>query len=157
MLKDTANVMMCRHPMILHTTKHRESCLMFQVFSRQVTFFQNTAHAGWGETTIVENDNLYQSLSQLIFTNKHFQAIFVSRQQHPGSRKGFYLTMRRCCCRKWIFCTAMLMIMHFAVVLEIEIWSIAFLQVWKRRIECHYSYLPLISIQLKIDEILRTY
>ena len=67
---------------------------MFQVFSRQVTFFSNTAHAGWGEPTIVENENLYQSLSQMIFTNKHFQSIFVSRQQHPGSRKVNRFTSR---------------------------------------------------------------
>jgi len=56
--------------------------------------FGRTEGEGWGETTIVENDNLYQSLSQLIFTNKHFQAIFVSRQQY--GKEGLNAITRIC-------------------------------------------------------------
>ena len=91
-------------------------------------------------------DDLHE---QAVSSNLRFTATAPWKQKG----KSIYLAMRRCCCR-WIICMSLL-ILHFAVLVYLQIekcealWSIAFLQVWKRRIECHYSYLPLISIRLK--------
>lgn len=156
MLKDAANVMMCRHPMILHTIYITPGILpnvsgVLQAgdfFFFKILRMQDGARRPSWRMIICTRASANWSSRTNIFKQSSF---------HGNST----LEAERDLCKDVVvyenICTAMLMIMHFAVVLEIEIWSIAFLQVWKRRIECHYSYLPLISIQLKIDDISRTY